>query len=111
MGLTASGAWADLMPSWSLTNGDKRFSDFTCNITLSGVADPSLCSEITVLRANEPITGNLGIEFQGPIDAVSVGGVESFVDIQIGYTVTAPWASITDIHMFYNGTKIGSGHS
>lgn len=109
MGLAASGAWAD-MPTSPLTVGDKTFTNFTCTITyFHQEALPSACAQIAVL-ADTDSYGNLGIDFAGNFNAYNTALYgEGIVDILIGYTVTAPSALITDLHMVFNGAVTGLG--
>lgn len=115
IGLAASGAWADLLstPGLTITNGDKTFSNFTCNIISSGGGIPLACSQVTVVADTDPVTGNLGIEFQGFFQAQCFSCAFPYTsdDVKITYVVTAPSKLITDVHMFYDGSQWGTGTS
>jgi hypothetical protein len=91
----------------TITNGDKVFSNFTCNILTTGAGgSPTTCSGIDVTATS--VGGNLGILFQlgGNVTALN-----STVDILLGYDVTVVGSTnlITDIHMSFNGNITGSG--
>ena len=115
LGLAASGAWADLLttPGLTITNGDKTFSDFTCNIISTGGGIPTACSAVSVYADTDPVTGNLGIDFQGFFQVLCVGCASPYSteDVKITYVVTAPSPLITDIHMVYDGSQWGTGSS
>jgi hypothetical protein len=82
----------------SITVGDKVFSNFTCSIsTQVEPSGPDSCAQIDVQGTT--IGGNFGIEFTGGFAALLGGDI----DFVIHYTVTAPSATITDMHLAFNG--------
>lgn len=87
------------------TEGDKIFSNFSAVINAEGTNySPTSASGISVtsFTTNE---FEHGLTFSGGFYA----GVNSVVDVLIGYTVTSTLHLINDIHLTFNGIAQGTG--
>ena len=85
----------------SIINGDKTFSNFFCHLnTLNPFATPVTCADISVIPFTD-VFGNLGIQYGGSFSASAVDGV-GIVDVRLTYDVTAPGATIVDVHMHFD---------
>jgi hypothetical protein len=95
----------DLTGTTTLTSGDKVFSDFTCTFISTGTVLGG-CSTVNVTAGTDAF-GNFGINLQLGASA-NAGG--DFGDYTITYNVTSlAGATITDIHMLFNGAVSGQG--
>jgi hypothetical protein len=91
----------------TITTGDKVFSNFTCNFT--GTNSLGSCDTLNVVSATDQF-GNFGISLQLNANATSDGSTTSLGDYRITYDVTSTTgATITDIHMTFNGSFVGAG--
>jgi len=91
----------------TITTGDKVFSNFTCNFT--GTNSLGSCDTLNVVSATDQF-GNFGISLQLNANATSDGSTTSLGDYRITYDVTSTaGATITDIHMTFNGSFVGAG--
>jgi hypothetical protein len=89
----------------TLTSGDKLFSNFTCNFISTGTVLGG-CGTVDVTTSQDA-SGNYGIIFQL---GASANDPNDFGDYTITYDVTSLLgATITDIHMFFNGAITGNG--
>lgn len=99
----------------SIIVGDKVFSDFFANdpIQGGGAYTPKFLDEISVQGYMDgPYM--IGLKFSGAFSAVTfhdLGIDYSWVDVYLGYTVTAPSETITDVHLGYNGGRTGLGQT
>jgi len=92
----------------TVTSGDKVFSNFSCSLSGPfGNAIPTDCGQIQV-NSSTDTAGNLGVLFSTGFNAITPPP-NSFVDVLLNYTVTAPAALITDLHMTFNGNVTGTG--
>ena len=96
------------VPGFSCTINNLTFSDFSFSASAnpSGIALPASSIFVT------PITtlNNEGLNFaSGWMVGTQPGGVGSFQDNLLDFTVTAPTASITDLHLSFNGSLTGTG--
>jgi hypothetical protein len=97
----------------SITIGDKVFSDFLPGpgggIAGGGSFSPQLMSQI-IVQGYQDGPFLMGLKFTGAFSAVTFHdlGIDfSFADIQFEYTVTASSATISDVHLGYNGGRTG----
>jgi len=93
-----------LAPSFTCTTGNLTFSAFGYSATAAGAASPIPDGGITVTPITT--TGDEGFQFQGGWNVGSSGGVSSFQDSLVSFTVTG---YITDLHLFFNGSFTGTG--
>jgi hypothetical protein len=98
---------ADLTSGGSLQAGDKTFDNFFCSVITAPNTTPTSCSQILVFPYQDN-AGNLGIRYQAVFSASSAGST-TFADVLLGYDVTAPSATITDIHMHFNAAFLPTG--
>jgi len=90
----------------TITVGDKLFSDFTFDLTANGpnTAPP----DASGIKVKGKVKGGLSaLCFTGGMFA----GVDSSLDILIGYKVTVldPNKRLSDIHLIFNGSTTGTG--
>jgi hypothetical protein len=93
---------SDLLLGGSITQGDKRFSDFGY-VDIEGLgpgANQILVNGVT-------LAGLYGLEFTGAFAAFP----NQTKEIAIGYTATVldPTMLISDIHLAFNGATVGTG--
>jgi len=95
--------------SVSIQIGDKLFSDFQYlpGNSASDPADNLPASAITVSALSNFF--GFGISFSGPFAAI--GDITKDVVFKYSVTVTDPARAISDVHLGYNGSNMGSGFS
>jgi len=96
-----------LVASFTCTSGNLAFSAFGYSSSANPVGSVIPASGITVTPQTQD--GNEGFQFQGGWNVGTTGGVPSFQDSVVSFTVTS--GAITDLHLFFNGSFTGTGTS
>ncbi len=86
----------------SITVGDKKFSDFSCQINISGMARPGSCDDINVITHDgDPF----GLRFQSGFAAMRDSTLEVLLDYNV--EVLDPDFVISGARLAFNGAFVG----
>jgi hypothetical protein len=97
---------AYLVASFTCTSGNLAFSAFGYSSSANPPGNAIPASGLTVTP--QVTDGNEGFQFAGGWNVgTQAGGVDSFQDSVVSFTVTA--GAITDLHLFFNGSFTGTG--
>src|SRR5258706_3222730 len=97
-----------LVASFACTSGNVTFSAFGYSSSANPAGSAIPASGLTVTPQTQD--GNEGFQFAGGWNVgTQGGGVASFQDSVVSFTVSA--GSITDLHLFFNGSFTGTGTS
>ncbi|MGB3694619.1 MAG: hypothetical protein WA865_16940 [Spirulinaceae cyanobacterium] len=86
----------------SITVGDKKFSDFSCQISASGMARPGSCDSINVITYEDD---PFGLRFQSGFAAMRDSSLEVLLDYNV--EVLDPDFVISGARLAFNGAFVG----